>query len=203
MTGLVSACLQHFTYAGLFLILVMCGMGLPLPEDVVLLASGFLVHQGITRYPTTLVVAFVGVVWGDHTLFFLGRRFGTGLVAYLGLARPHSQKQIAWLKGFMDRHGHRAIFYARFLAGLRALVYLTAGSLEVDPLRFFLYDVAGALISVPIVVSIGYVFGDELAAAIGWLGGVEKLIWLVVGLSAGIYAMRMVILTRGREGSPT
>lgn len=203
MTGLVSSTLQHFTYAGMFLILVMCGMGLPLPEDFVLLASGFLVHQGVTRYPTTLAVAFVGVVWGDHTLYFLGRRFGTGLVAYLGLARPHSQKQIEWLKGFMNRHGHRAIFYARFLAGLRALVYLTAGSLEVEPVRFSLYDIAGALISVPIVVSIGYIFGDELATAVQWLGGVEKLIWLVLALSAGIYAMRMVILTRGGQGGAT
>jgi membrane protein DedA with SNARE-associated domain len=203
LTGLVSAYLQHFTYAGLFVILILCGMGLPMPEDIALLAGGFLVHQGVIRYPTTLAVALVGVAGGDHLLFFLGRRFGTGFVAYLGLARPHSQKQIAWLKGFMDRHGHRAIFYARFLAGLRALVYLTAGSLEVDPLRFFLYDLAGALISVPIVVSIGYVFGNELEAAVGWLGGFTKLIWLVVALSAGIYAMRVVILTRGREGSTT
>lgn len=203
MTVLVSAYLQHFTYVGLFVILVLCGMGLPMPEDVALLAGGFLVHQGVIRYPVTLAVALVGVVAGDHMLFFLGRRFGTGLVTYLGLARPHSQKQIEWLRGFMERHGHRAIFYARFLAGLRALVYLTAGSLEVEPSRFFLYDVAGALISVPIVVSIGYLFGNELAAAVGWLGGVEKLIWLVVALSAGIYAMRMVILTRGRQDSTT
>jgi membrane protein DedA with SNARE-associated domain len=203
LTGLVSAYLQHFSYVGLFVILVLCGMGLPLPEDVALLAGGFLVHRGVIRYPMTLLVALVGVVAGDHSLFFLGRRFGTGLVAYLGLARPRSQRQIERLKEFMDRHGHRAILYARFLAGLRALVYLTAGSLGVNPLRFFLYDLAGALISVPIVVSLGYLFGNELEAVVGWLGGVEKLLWLVVALSAGIYAMRMVMFTRGREGSPT
>ncbi len=199
MTVLVSAYIQHFTYLGLLVILLLCGMGLPLPEDVALLAGGFLVHRGIIHYPITLAVSLVGVVGGDNTLFFLGRRFGTGLVSYLGLGWPGSRRQIGWLKGFMHRHGHRAILYARFLMGVRALVYLTAGSLGVNPLRFFLYDAVGALVSVPLVVTLGYVFGNELELAISYLGGFERLVWLVVVLSLAIYATRTLILTRGRE----
>jgi membrane protein DedA with SNARE-associated domain len=203
LAGLVSAYIQHFTYLGLLVVLILCGMGLPIPEDAALLAGGFLVHRGIIQYPITLVVALVGVVAGDNSLFFLGRRFGTGLVAYLGIGRPRSQRQIEWLKEFMRRHGHRAIFYARFVAGLRALVYLTAGSLGVSPLRFFLYDLAGAVISVPVVVTLGYLFGNELEAALRYIGGVEKVVWLVAALSLGIYAMRMLMFTRGREETQT
>jgi membrane protein DedA with SNARE-associated domain len=203
LAGLVWAYIQHFTYLGLLVVLILCGMGLPIPEDAALLAGGFLAHRGIIQYPITLVVALVGVVAGDNSLFFLGRRFGTGLVAYLGIGRPRSQRQIEWLKDFMRRHGHRAIFYARFVAGLRALVYLTAGSLGVTPLRFFLYDLAGALISVPVVVTLGYLFGNELEAALRYIGGVEKVVWLVVALSLGVYAMRMLMFTREREESQT
>ena len=129
MIGLVSAYIEHFTYAGLFIILLLCGLGMPLPEDVALLAGGYMVHRGITRYPITLAVALVGVVAGDNSLFFIGRRFGTGIVKYFGVARPGRQLQIERIQAFMRRHGHRAIFYARFLAGLRALIYLSAGSL--------------------------------------------------------------------------
>jgi membrane protein DedA with SNARE-associated domain len=203
LAGLVSAYIQHFTYLGLLVVLVLCGMGLPIPEDAALLAGGFLVHRGIIKYPITLVVALVGVVAGDNSLFFLGRRFGTGLVAYVGIGRPRSQRQIEWLKEFMRRHGHRAIFYARFVAGLRALVYLTAGSLGVSPLRFFLYDLAGALISVPVVVTLGYFFGNELEAALRYIGGVEKAAWLLAALSLGVYAMRMLMFTREREEGQT
>jgi membrane protein DedA with SNARE-associated domain len=203
LAGLVSAYIQHFTYLGLLVVLILCGMGLPIPEDAALLAGGFLVHRGIIQYPITLVVALVGVVAGDNSLFFLGRRFGTGLVAYLGIGRPRSQRQIEWLKEFMRCHGHRAIFYARFVAGLRALVYLTAGSLGVSPLRFFLYDLAGAVVSVPIVVTLGYLFGNELEAALRYIGGIEKVVWLVAALSLGVYAMRMLMFTRGREGTQT
>ncbi|HJU12110.1 MAG TPA: DedA family protein, partial [Candidatus Binataceae bacterium] len=150
MTGLVSSYIEHFTYVGLFLVLVLCGLGLPVPEDLALLTGGFLIHRGITQYPITLAVSFVGVVAGDNSLFFLGRRFGTGILKYIAYVRPHILPRIDWLKSFMNRHGHRAIFYARFLAGVRALVYLMAGSAGVSPRRFLLYDALGALISVPI-----------------------------------------------------
>jgi membrane protein DedA with SNARE-associated domain len=203
LAGLVSAYIQHFTYAGLLVVLILCGMGLPIPEDVALLAGGFLVHRGVIQYPITVLVSLVGVVAGDNSLFFLGRRFGTGLVTYFGLGRPRSQRQIERLKEFMRRHGHRAILYARFIAGLRALVYLTAGSFGVSPLRFFIYDLAGALISVPIVVTLGYLFGNQLEAVLHYLGGIEKLVWLVVALSLGVIAMRMLMFTRERRETPT
>jgi membrane protein DedA with SNARE-associated domain len=196
---LVSSYIEHFTYIGLFVVLVMCGLGLPLPEDVALLAGGYLVHRGITRYPLTLLVSLVGVIAGDNSLFFLGRRFGTGLVRYFGISRPDSQLQIDRIRGFMDRHGHRAIFYARFLAGLRALIYLTAGSFGVNPGRFLIYDFLGAVISVPIVVSLGYVFGGELEAVIHYVGGFERLLWIVVLLSLAVYGTRLLVLSRASE----
>ena len=192
MVGIVSGYIEHFTYLGLFVILLLCGMGLPMPEDIALLAGGFLVHRGVIRYPITLAVALLGVVAGDNSLFFLGRRFGTGLVRYFGLNRPGSKAQIDRIRAFMRRHGHRAIFYARFLAGLRALIYLTAGSFGVTPLRFLAYDLLGAIISVPIVVSIGYLFGGQLEVVIHYLGGVERLLWIVAVLSLAIYGMRLL-----------
>ena len=192
MVGLVSGYIEHFTYLGLFVVLLLCGMGLPMPEDIALLAGGFLVHRGVTRYPITLAVALLGVVAGDNSLFFLGRRFGTGLVSYFGLNRPGSQAQINRIRAFMRRHGHRAIFYARFLAGLRALIYLTAGSFGVTPLRFLAYDLLGAIISVPIVVSIGYLFGAQLEVIVHYLGGFERLLWVVAVLSLAVYGMRLL-----------
>jgi membrane protein DedA with SNARE-associated domain len=192
LVGIVSGYIEHFTYLGLFVVLLLCGLGLPMPEDIALLAGGFLVHRGVTRYPITLAVSLLGVVAGDNSLFFLGRRFGTGLVRYFGLNRPGSQAQINRIRAFMRRHGHRAIFYARFLAGLRALIYLTAGSFGVTPLRFLAYDLLGAIISVPIVVSIGYLFGGQLEIVIHYLGGFERLLWVVAVLSLAIFGMRLL-----------
>ncbi|HYB90432.1 MAG TPA: DedA family protein [Candidatus Binataceae bacterium] len=199
MVGLVSHYIEQFSYLGLFVVLVLCGLGLPLPEDVALLAGGFLAHRGVTRYPITLAVSLVGVAAGDNSLFFLGRRFGTEVVRYFAILGPGSQVRVARIKEFIDRHGNRAIFYARFLAGFRALVYLTAGSFGVSPVRFLFYDVLGAVISVPIVVSLGYLFGAQLEVLIKYLGGLERLIAIVAVLSIGIYASRHFVWAKTRE----
>ncbi len=196
MVGLVSSYIQHFTYAGLFAVLLLCGMGLPVPEDVVLLAGGYLVHEGIIAYPTTLVVSLLGVVAGDNTLFFIGRRVGTGLLAYFGLKRPNSRDQVERMQAFMRRHGHLTIFYARFLAGLRAVIYVSAGSLGVKPKTFLFYDMLGALISVPIVVSLGYIFGEDIERAVRMIGGAEHLVWIIAALCVAIYVTRWLVIQR-------
>lgn len=196
MVGIVSTYIQHFTYLGLLVVLVLCGLGLPMPEDVALLAGGFLIHRGMIRYPLTLAVCLVGVISGDLSLFFLGRHLGTGLVRYFGLLYPNYKQGIARMQDFMHRHGHRAVFYARFLAGVRALIYLTAGSLGVPPLRFLMYDLLGALISVPLMVSIGYVFGDEIEILTHYMGGFDRLLAALVALSVLLWVMRGLVITR-------
>jgi len=196
LVGLISQYIEHFTYLGLFVVLLLCGLGLPIPEDVALLAGGYMVHRGVTRYPITLAVAFIGVVAGDNSLFFMGRRFGTGWVRYFGIGRPGRQVQIERIQKFMQRHGHRAIFYARFLAGLRALIYLSAGSFGVKPAIFLLYDLLGALISVPIVVTLGYIFGKQLEMMVRYVGGFERLIVIVAILSALVYGTRMFVMRK-------
>jgi membrane protein DedA with SNARE-associated domain len=199
LVGLISAYIEHFTYLGLFVVLMLCGLGMPIPEDVALLAGGYLAHRGVTRYPITLAVSLLGVVVGDNSLFFMGRRFGTGLVRYFTLAWPGRLHQIERIERFMQRHGARAVFYARFLAGLRALIYLSAGSFGVRPAVFLLYDLLGALISVPIVVTLGYIFGKQIEMIVRYIGGFERLIVIVAILSAAVYGTRMLVLRKTNE----
>jgi membrane protein DedA with SNARE-associated domain len=199
LTGLVSSYIEHFTYVGLFLVLVLCGLGLPVPEDLALLTGGFLVHRGITQYPTTLAVSFVGVLVGDNSLFFLGRRFGAKLLKYLGLVRPGILPRIERLKRFMDRHGHMAIFYARFLAGMRALIYVTAGSTGVSLRRFVVYDALGALISVPLAVSLGYLCGEQIESAVRYIGGLDRLLLVVVVACLIIYSSQVLLGTSDQQ----
>ena len=194
LVGLISSYIEHFTYLGLFVILMLCGLGLPMPEDVALLVGGFPAHKGVTRYPITLIVALLGVIAGDNSLYFIGRGVGSNLLSYFGLKRAGAENQLDRMHAFMHRHGHLAIFYARFFPGFRALVYLSAGSFRVPPSRFFFYDLAGAAISVPVVVTLGYVFGEQLEQVIRFIGLFNKLIWVVVSLCGLILLTRYLLL---------
>jgi membrane protein DedA with SNARE-associated domain len=195
LTGLISSYIERFTYVGLFLVLVLCGLGLPVPEELPLLTGGFLAYRGITQLPTTLAISFVGVMAGDSSLSFLGRRFGTSVLRYLGFVRPRALPRIERLKMFMDRHGNLAIFYARFLAGVRALICLTAGSVGMTPHRFVFYDALGAVISVPVVVSAGYFFGDHIDSAIRYFGGLDKVMLMVAAVCIIFYGSHLLLGT--------
>jgi membrane protein DedA with SNARE-associated domain len=203
LTGLVSSYIERSTYVGLFLVLVLCGLGLPVPEELPLLTGGFLVYRGVTQYPTTLAISFVGVVAGDNSLFFLGRHFGTAVLRYLEFVRPRTLPRIERLKMFIDRHGNMAIFYARFLAGVRALVYLTAGSAGMTPRRFIIYDALGAVISVPLAVSVGYFFGDQIDLAIRYLGGFDRVVLVAVAACIIFYGSHLLLGTSENERGTT
>ena len=68
--------LSSYTYLGLFLILSVGAFGLPIPEEVVLIAAGLFVAQGTTELLPTLLVCAAGQVIGDLLLFAVGRRYG-------------------------------------------------------------------------------------------------------------------------------
>jgi len=127
LVGLISAYIEHFTYLGLFVVLMLCGLGLPIPEDVALLAGGYLVHRGVTRYPITLAVSLLGVVAGDNSLFFLGRHFGSGLVRYFSIGRPGRAHQIERIEGFMQTWASRD--FLRALPGRSARAGLSVGGI--------------------------------------------------------------------------
>jgi len=92
-----------------------------------------------------------------------------------------------------------AIFYARFLAGVRALVYLTAGSVGVTPRRFVVYDGLGAVISVPVAVSVGYFLGDQIDSAIRYLGGLDRVVLVAAAICIIFYGSHLLLGTDENE----
>src|SRR5450631_2779114 len=66
----------YFLIAG---ILLLCGLGLPIPEDITLLAAGLAAYYGLTNLILTILVAYFGVLLGDSIIFFLGAHYGRKL----------------------------------------------------------------------------------------------------------------------------
>ncbi|RME51061.1 MAG: DedA family protein [Deltaproteobacteria bacterium] len=152
-------------YLGIFLGLLLCGLGLPLPEDILLITAGYLTYiHGWNLYGMVLV-ALSGVLIGDATIFWLGRRFGREIVNVRLFNRWMSPKRIEKTERFFERYGEKTVFFARFLPGLRAPTYLIAGTMRFDFPLFLLLDGLAALISVPTVVYLAFHFGDDIAAA--------------------------------------
>ena len=164
LTSLLSNTQGVIAYAAVFLILLACGLGVPLPEDISLILGGFLAHKGAASLPVMMVVGFAGILAGDSLIFHFGRKLGSKVGRKPGgfFARIITPEKRAKVEGLFEKHGHKVVMIARFMPGVRAVTYFTAGSVGMSYWRFILWDGLAALLSAPLFVFLGFHFGSEL-----------------------------------------
>lgn len=153
---------EQWPYLGVFLVLLACGLGLPLPEDIPLLTGGWLVHQELAHLYLMIPVAILGVLGGDCILFSLGKRFGHRIVEHRFLRRIVNPARLLVAERLFERHGIKIIFIGRFLPGLRPMIFMAAGVLRVPLVTFLGVNGFAACISVPVLIVLGMVFGENL-----------------------------------------
>jgi len=141
----VDGFLQDFSYLGPFVILLLCGVGLPLPEEVTLIASGLLLHQGKVEFLPITVVCSVAILLGDSLPYWLGRRMGKRALEWRLVAKVLHPERFAIVEEKFQRYGSWGIFFCRFLPGIRIPGYFSAGTLRMSYVRFLILDGLGVL----------------------------------------------------------
>lgn len=141
---------------GPFGLLLLCGLGLPIPEDIVLIVAGALGDMDGRSWFKVASLMYVGVLAGDTMIFFAGRHLGTRLLASSWLQRILPARKQIKVERLMERYGSMALFIGRFLPGLRAPIFFTAGSMKVSFIKFVSLDGFAALLSVPLFVWLGH-----------------------------------------------
>ncbi|WNZ65721.1 DedA family protein [Myxococcus sp. MxC21-1] len=165
LTNLLGDSQGFFAYATVFGILVACGLGVPLPEDISLILGGFLAHKGAANLSVMMVVGFAGIIVGDSLIYLAGRRLGGRLGREGGggfFARIVTPEKRAKVEGLFVKHGQKIVCIARFMPGVRAVTYFTAGSVGMSYWRFIFWDGLAALLSAPVFIWLGFHFGGEL-----------------------------------------
>lgn len=148
----------------IFLILVLCGLGLPLPEDITLITAGVVIYHN--QSPSLFIMVLVcltGVILGDFIAFMIGYLSGEKLLNNKYTKRIITETNYNKINNFYLKYGSLFIFIGRFLPGLRMPIFLFAGIFKkVKPNIFVLIDFLASIISVPVWVYIGYYFGGDL-----------------------------------------
>ncbi|MBC61180.1 MAG: hypothetical protein CMP11_01890 [Zetaproteobacteria bacterium] len=175
--------LGSFGLLAIFLILVLCGFGLPLPEDIPLMAAGILAGQDITEFWTTNIVCMLGVLIGDSVVFALGWYKGNKIKSsylFKKIFTPKIEKKIG---DFYLKYGGKTIFFARFAPGLRMPVFLTAGIYKVPYKRFLTLDGTAAIISVPVWISLAYSFSSNIEVLMEKAHQFQIALYILLGMA--------------------
>ena len=190
MEWLLSQLTSH-VYAKLAGILLLCGLGVPIPEDISLISAGYLAHLGTVDLHAIFLVCFAAVLGGDSLAFAMGRTFGTKLLASRFGHRYFTLRRQRRVRAYFRTYGSKVIFIARFLPGLRFSIFLSAGMLHVRPYVFIVYDFLAALLSVPFLVYMAYYFGDHIDHVIKWARRSEYGILILVALALLFVGVKM------------
>jgi membrane protein DedA with SNARE-associated domain len=182
--------LQQFTYLAAFVLLLAAGVGVPVPEDIPILLSGYLSHRGVMRFEIALPVCFAGVLIGDACLFLLARHGSQSLRRHPRLARLITAERRTRARDLIRRRGVGAVVIARHVAGLRVAVFAAAGAAGMSFGRFILWDALSACASVPVMFTLGFFFADRLEALVHHIHQVQHwalVLAVLVAIVAALY----------------
>ena len=199
----ITRLISDWGYLGIFVVVVLGNLGLPVPEETVLALAGYLVWSGRLQLVPVLLVGIGSAVAGDNLGYWLGRRYGRAPIERYArwLLTP---ARVAAAEGFIRRYGALAVGAARFVGGTRFLAGPLAGAVGL-PFRLFVTgNVLGAVLFVPYAVGLGYAIGYGLGPYLGHLQhtlqGIERavlagalivLLAVVVGRRAPIRIVRL------------
>lgn len=183
-------------YLAIFVILLLCGLGIPVPEDITLIAGGILTYYGICDVWTMIGVGLAGVLIGDSFVFWLGKRFGRKLLKKRPFSLFLDESKIEGIRANLKDHGGKLLFTARFMPGIRSTIFFATGLLHFPYRKLLIYDGAAALISVPGIIYSVYYFGDFIEHVIKLIKKVEGGILGVIFLVAAFFLVKYFLKKR-------
>jgi undecaprenyl-diphosphatase len=145
-------------------------VGLVVPGESELLASGFFAHEGILSLAAVMGAATVGAIAGDNLGYQLGCRLGRDWLLHHGRRFGITERRLGRAEQFFGRQGPKAVFIGRFVGFARALVPFVAGAARMPLGRFVIYDALGAAIWTVGTAAAGYLLGASWRTAERWIG---------------------------------
>lgn len=170
-------------------------LSLLFPGTTLLIAAGTLMKSGTLPYLPVMVGAVLGAVFGDSVSYWIGRRFGGGIARFWPFTR-HPALLPSGIQ-FFERHGGKSVFIGRFFGPIRAVIPLAAGIMLMARGRFWLANIASALVWAPMLLFAGDVVGE---AGDRLIGSANTVILVFGGLTLfGIAAVVWAALRSARS----
>jgi membrane-associated protein len=183
-------------YAAVFALIAVETMGIPVPGETALIAAALLAHDGQLEIVPLIVIASAAAILGDNVGFAIGRHGGRRLFERPGPFHDHRLKVLEQGEPFFARHGPKAVFLGRWVAGLRIASAWLAGMNKMSWPTFLFWNALGGIVWASATALAVYALGD-VAEKIFKVAGPAAAAVVIVGLIAFVVWRRR----RARSGA--
>jgi len=185
---------RHYGVWAVFVFVFLENAGLPVPGETSLLMAAFFAHRGVLRLSTAIVVAAAASILGSILSYHIGRWGGKTFV------ERHHRKMLISSSGFgrvralFLKYAGAAVFFSRFVDGLRIIFGLLAGAWEMPFRRFLFFSTAGAIFWAITIGSVGYWVGSSRRRLIAFHYRMNLIGLLIL---AAVVVIAYVMIKRG------
>ncbi len=177
--------IQNYGYIVVFLLSLLEG------ETIVALA-GIAAYEGYLRLDLVIAVAIVGAMCGDQIFFYIGRNKGKKFLT----KRPKLLARLTRIQKLLERYPGAMTFGSRFMYGFRTIIPMALGTTKISGLRFFIFNLLGAVVWGIFFATGGYLFGNVIEHFIANLKHAQK--YIILGIFFGIGITQLILFIRRR-----
>ncbi len=198
----VSHLVKDFGYPLLFVLVMSETSGVPIPGETALIAAAVLASQGKLQIELVIALAAAAAIVGDNIGYVIGRKGGRWLLERPGAFR-RQRLQVLWVgEPFFELHGPKAVFFGRFLLGLRVWASWLAGATRMRWRAFVLWNALGGICWATAIGLAAYFLGRSAGNTVEAFGlyGLAAVVFAIVG--ALLLHRRHARQVRERDGPP-
>jgi len=150
-----------YGYAAVFFLLMLGVVGLPVPDETLLVFCGYLVSKGTFRPAGAFAAALAGSWCGISLSYMIGRTVGLGMVHRFGKYIHVTDQRLETVHRWFGKSGHWALFGGYYIAGVRHLTAILAGASKLEFRTFVLFAWSGGMCWVASFLTLGYFLGED------------------------------------------
>ena len=151
----------QYGYVGIVTLLMLGIVGVPVPDETLLVFTGYLIFRHELEPVPAFLAAFLGSIGGVSLSYTLGRTLGFYLVTRFGHHVHLTPRKLDQVRAWYDRHGRYALVIGYFIPGIRHLGAYVAGASQLPLPTFAAFAYPGGLLWSASFVTIGYLLGEE------------------------------------------
>ncbi len=157
-------------YPLLFVLVMSESSGVPVPGETGLITAAVLASQGKLEIVPVIAIAAAAAIVGDNIGYLIGRKGGRWLLERPGRFARQRQEVLAIGEPFFERHGPKAVFFGRFLLGLRVWASWLAGATRMHWRSFVIWNALGGISWATAIGLIAYFLGHSASNAVETFG---------------------------------
>lgn len=193
--GLLSDSVSQYGYPALFFLLWLGIVGMPIPDEVIVLSAGVLTSLGVLRFVPAFIATYLGVVSGLSVGYVLGRVLGAPALNWIS-RKKGMDKHLARAQQLLDRYGSFALCISYFFPVVRHVVPYLVGIGKMSFRKYALFSYTTGLVWSIVLFVAGYALGDNVDVLEGFRsvfnrGAAVVGIVVVLAGTVGVYGYKV------------